>query len=687
MSAENTPAHLIENVHVALIPLLPLIGAGLTYIVGSVFSKASLKGNATHGSSHSGGSSGCNLSGWMASFFSLATCALVVFLVLSNNFLGGHITYHWTAWSWIHTWLGGLTASGGSNLQNGQSGAFPHLIEINLAYQMDALAGVMALVVTGVGSLIHFYAIGYMHEDPEKPRFFAYLNLFMFAMLTLVLADNLLVMFIGWEGVGVCSYLLIGFWYREMPNAVAGQKAFVVNRIGDFGFILGIMLLMTLVGSVHFATLKAQLDTIPIWAIELAALCLFIGAVGKSAQIPLYVWLPDAMAGPTPVSALIHAATMVTAGVYMTTRVSFLFENAPTVLVLIAVIGALTAFVAATIALTQFDIKKVLAYSTVSQLGFMFMALGSGAFSNGIYHVVTHAFFKACLFMSAGSVIIGCHHEQDMRRFGGLLKKMPITALCYLGSTLAIAGFPYTSGFFSKDAILWTVYSSPTLAIPVFHEVTLAQLIWGLGLFTAFLTAFYMTRSFVMTFLGSYRGHAHPHESPLVVTIPLIILAILSLIFGGIWGERLMHLLSPWTRADLIHGHDALKANPLFHSLEILSMIVAVAAICLGWLIYAKLPSIAGFFATKLRAFYNFLQSKWYVDELYDFVICKPLAFISMILFKFVDRILIDGTLDRSADVVVASGEAVTALQVGRMGVYALVMLMGSAIILLYFFV
>ena len=395
------------------------------------------------------------------------------------------------------------------------------------------------------------------------------------------------------------------------------------------------------------------------------------------------------MAGPTPVSALIHAATMVTAGVYMTTRMSFLFERAPMVLVLITVIGALTAFVAASIALTQFDIKKVLAYSTVSQLGFMFMALGAGAFSNGIYHVVTHAFFKACLFMSAGSVIMGCHHEQDMRKFGGLWKKMPITALCYIAATLAIAGFPYTSGFFSKDAILWTVYSSPRLNFPLCPHttVTFGQLIWGLGLFTAFLTAFYMTRSCVLTFFGHYRGHAHPAESPLVVTVPLIILALLSLGFGALYGNSLLHLLAPWTRPDLLSGHAALEVNPLFHHLEQLSMIVAVSAIALAALIYMKMQNLAAYLARTFRSLYAFLQAKWYVDELYDYVICKPLALIAAVLFKFVDRILIDGTLDRSADVALLSGEAVTALQVGKLGAYALLMLSGSALILLYFFI
>ncbi len=389
MSAAHavTPVVTLMDPKLWAIPIFPLLGV---LAILTLLSKPADKQGAA---------------GWIATSF-----ALLAFAVTAVLFSG---VEHQSVVSSLGTWfsVGDFSVEG--------------------ALRMDRLSGVMTLVVTGVGSLIHLYAIGYMSHDESRARFFLYLNLFLFAMLLLVLGDNLLMMFVGWEGVGLCSYLLIGFWYKEMPNAEAGQKAFVVNRIGDAGFLLGIFILAMATGSVSFAGIESQVGTIPLPIVELAALLLFIGAMGKSAQIPLYVWLPDAMAGPTPVSALIHAATMVTAGVYMVTRMSFLYVLAPDVLWFISAIGCLTAFVAATIALAQNDIKKVLAYSTVSQLGFMFMALGAGAFSNGIFHVVTHAFFKACLFMGAGSVIMGCHHEQDMRQFGGLRKSMKFTFLTY----------------------------------------------------------------------------------------------------------------------------------------------------------------------------------------------------------------------------------------------------------------
>lgn len=601
-----------------------------------------------------------------------ALCSFVV-SVVSFLFLRQLTTanldaaFYYTLWSWIE--VGGF--------------------KVDLAFRFDRLAAVMCLVITGIGSLIHMYAIGYMSHDESRPRFFCYLNLFLFAMLVLVLGSSLPVMFVGWEGVGLCSYLLIGFWFSEMPNARAGQKAFVVNRIGDAGFILGMFTLAMLTkGSLDFELLRRVFGSfadsgISIQLVELAALLLFVGAVGKSAQIPLFVWLPDAMAGPTPVSALIHAATMVTAGVYMIARLSFLYTVAPAALTVITVVGVATAFIAATIALVQNDIKKVLAYSTVSQLGFMFMAMGSGAFSNGIYHVVTHAFFKACLFMGAGSVIMGCHHEQDMRHYGGLWRKMPLTFATYLCATLAIAGIPFTSGFFSKDAILWTVYSSPFLGSVEVGGVMfeLGHLLWAVGLVTAFLTAFYMTRSLVLTFLGEYRGHHHPHESPVVVTVPLLALAIPSLLFGLVFGEHLLDYLGQWTREDLVGGHAVLAHNHEYELLERISMVVAVLAVMLSVFVYWGKPAIAQSAARRAPVLYRFLLDKWRFDELFDLIIVRPLLGVSKLLFTFVDRLLVDGAVNGTGALVEAHGDLLRRVHTGRLGHYVLWMFAGNVIV------
>src|SRR6185295_483546 len=403
-------------------------------------------------------------------------------------------------------------------------------LQVDVAFQVDPLSAVMILIVTGIGGLIHLYATGYMHDDPAFWRFFAYLNLFTFAMLTLVLGDSLLLMFVGWEGVGFCSWGLIGFWHKELANTTAGNKAFIVNRIGDFGFVLGMFLLFWSLdakghGTLVFRDLAAQahlLEGATFWGLPIATLVtlfLFVGATGKSAQIPLYVWLPDAMAGPTPVSALIHAATMVTAGVYMIGRLNFLFAMAPETLAVVATIGAATALLAATIALAQNDIKKVLAYSTISQLGYMFVAMGVGAWAAGIFHLVTHAFFKACLFLGSGSVIHGMSGEQDMRKMGGLKDKMPVTALTMFVGCLAIAGVPFLSGFFSKDEILWSAFKIGEYGTAV----------WLVGFLVAGMTAFYMFRLYYMTFAGTFRGTeeqaAHVHESPRSMTVPLMVLA------------------------------------------------------------------------------------------------------------------------------------------------------------------
>ncbi|MGB5287213.1 MAG: NADH-quinone oxidoreductase subunit L, partial [Ignavibacteriaceae bacterium] len=404
-------------------------------------------------------------------------------------------------------------------------------LNISFAYQVDQLSLVMSLIVTGVGFIIHVYSIGYMHGDKSFWRFFAYLNLFIFAMMNLVLADNFLLLFLGWEGVGLCSYLLIGFWYdrkfEKSTTSAAGLKAFVVNRIGDFGFLLGMFLIYSTFGSLIFTDVFSRAISfgVPEHIFTLIAIFLFIGATGKSAQIPLLVWLPDAMAGPTPVSALIHAATMVTAGVYMVARCSIIYASAPTAMMVVAAVGVFTAFFAATIGLVQNDIKKVLAYSTISQLGYMFLALGAGAFSAGIFHVMTHAFFKALLFLGAGSVIHSMHEVQDIRQYGGLKKYMPITYGTFLVAATAISGIPPLSGFFSKDEILWYSYAN------------LGIVFWAIGVITAILTAFYMFRLYFMTFEGKEKfdhHKQHPHESPKLMTVPLIVLGILSAIGGFI---------------------------------------------------------------------------------------------------------------------------------------------------------
>ena len=474
--------------YVALIPLLPLAGAAALALGGAPLQRRYGKGPV-----------GLIACGTVALSFLLSVVAFVQLLGLEpEHRVPGLLA---NVLRWIH--VGDL--------------------HVDLAFAVDPLSAVMILVVTGIGGLIHVYATGYMHEDAGYWRFFAYLNLFTFAMLTLVLGDNLLLMFVGWEGVGFCSWGLIGFWHKELPNTTAGNKAFIVNRVGDFGFVLGVLLLFARFGSVDFQEVARAVSGLSPEAafgtISWITLLLFIGATGKSAQIPLYVWLPDAMAGPTPVSALIHAATMVTAGVYMIARLNFLFSMAPETLALVAVIGAATALLAATIALAQNDIKRVLAYSTVSQLGYMFLAMGVGAYAAGIFHLMTHAFFKACLFLGAGSVIHAMGGEQDMRKMGGLWPHLPATSRTFLVATLAIAGCPLLAGFFSKDEILWQAWSS-TFG---------SGLLWVVAVLVAGMTAFYMFRQVFMVFFGECRAdhetQHHLHESPPVMTVPLWLLA------------------------------------------------------------------------------------------------------------------------------------------------------------------
>jgi NADH-quinone oxidoreductase subunit L len=529
-------------------------------------------------------------------------------------------------------------------------------LKVDMAFMVDPLSAVMILVVTGIGGLIHIYATGYMHEDQAFWRFFAYLNLFTAAMLTLVLGDSLLLLFVGWEGVGLCSYALIGFWYTDHNNARAGNKAFIVNRVGDFGFVLGMFLLFWSLdaqghGSLTFREMVKWAPTIKdsmIWGmpvVTLATLFLFIGAAGKSAQIPLFVWLPDAMAGPTPVSALIHAATMVTAGVYMTARMNVFFSMAPDTLHVIAFIGVATALVAATIALTQYDIKKVLAYSTVSQLGYMFIGVGVGGYAAAIFHLMTHAFFKACLFLGAGSVIHAMHHEQDMRKMGGLKIYMPLTFITFFVSVLAIAGTPFTAGFFSKDEILWLAFSSA-------HG---DKLIWFLAVIGAGMTAFYMFRQFFMVFFGECRADHHTrehlHESPKVMTLPLVVLAIGALIAGyiglpGVFGgSQFAHWLEP-----VVGAHVEEHPN---HALELGLMAVSISVAAFGFFIaylmyYRGVLSPERFAGLAGGFFYRLFDRKWYFDEIYQVIFVNGTLLLARLGSLF-DQYVIDGIVDGSA--------------------------------------
>ena len=528
-------------------------------------------------------------------------------------------------------------------------------LSINVDFAVDRLTAVMLMVVTGVGFLIHIYSAGYMTDDPGYYRFFSYLNLFMFFMLVLVLAQNYLLLFVGWEGVGLCSYLLIGFFLTEQYATNAGNKAFIVNRIGDFGFSLALFLIYRQFGSLDFTRVFDAAKGMPneLSAGILTAICLLllVGATGKSAQIPLYVWLPDAMAGPTPVSALIHAATMVTAGVYMTARSAALFTHAPIAMDTVAVIGLATALFAALIGVTQWDIKKVFAYSTVSQLGYMFVGVGVGAFSAGIFHLMTHAFFKALLFLGAGAVIHGLHGEQDLRQMGGLFKHMRITALTLLFASLAISGFPFTSGFFSKDAILVAAYQR-------------APWMYWVGVFTAGLTAFYVFRAWFLAFTGDYRGHAHPHESPLVMTGPLMLLAVLSLGGGFI---NIPHWLEPM-----------FAEKPENQGLAWLSAGVGVAGIALAYLCYVASPGLADAFTKSLSGLYKVF------DTIYDVVVVKPVVGISRtVLWKGVDAGLIDGTVNGVGNRSRGVGGILRLLQSGYIRSYAAWVVLGSVLVLL----
>lgn len=619
-----------------LVPLIPLIGFILNGLGRNTFSKG--------------------LTGFIGSgviFISFAI-SVGIFLALGSDPVKSHEIF-------LFDWI-----SAGS-------------LHIPLSFLVDPLSSIMLLIITGVGFLIHIYSIGYMHDDEGFGKFFSYLNLFIFFMLLLVLGSNYIVMFIGWEGVGLCSYLLIGFWYTNSNYASAAKKAFVMNRIGDLGFLLGVFFIFTTFGSVEFSKIFPQAaNMLPgNSTIALIALLLFIGACGKSAQLPLFTWLPDAMAGPTPVSALIHAATMVTAGIYMIARSNLLFDLAPMIQHIIAIVGLATAIVAAIIALTQTDIKKVLAYSTVSQLGYMFLGLGVGAYDGAFFHVITHAFFKALLFLCAGSVIHALHHEQDMRHMGGLRKKLPVTFMTMLIGTIAIAGLPPFSGFFSKDEILAHVYT---------HD----KIMWGIAVFGAFLTAFYMFRMLFLTFYGKYRGTHHAeekiHESPGSMTIPLIVLAILSAA-GGIIGipEALggSHWLSHWL-APVIHH----VAEAPDHATEYALMAVSVAGVLISigvaYSRYIGKNHIPAPDEARRSLLANLSYNKFYFDEIYDTLIRKPLDILSGFFYRIFDNKIVDGIVNGLGWGTSEASKGLRLVQSGNVGFYIFMMVVGIISLLLY---
>jgi NADH-quinone oxidoreductase subunit L len=604
--------------HLWLIPLFPLIGFLLNGLLGKRLSKPLINTFAIG---------------------SVAASFLYVLVVLSKLYPldTAHSEHYFT---WI------------------QSG----FLNVGCDFLVDRLNAVMLLVVTGVGLLIHIYAIGYMQHEGGYYRFFCYFNLFVFFMLVLVMASNLLLMFVGWEGVGLCSYLLVGFYFLEDYASNAANKAFIVNRIGDFGFSLGIFLTVVAFHTLDFGQIASAISGAPVEAkagiFTAITLLLFVGATGKSAQIPLYVWLPDAMAGPTPVSALIHAATMVTAGVYMVARLSFLYSHAPLAMNVVAVIGVLTAVFAASIGITQNDIKKVFAYSTVSQLGYMFLGAGLGAYSAGIFHLMTHAFFKALLFLGAGSVIHGLGGEQDLRHMGGLRKAMPVTFTTLGVASLAISGIPPFSGFFSKDAILSAAYThSPWM--------------FWVGVITAGMTAFYVFRAWFLAFFGAYRGHHHPHESPLVMTLPLIVLAILAAAGGFI---NIPNWLSP--------------AYPLAENENSAAMIISVGFGVLGILLalylYVLRPALADSLKTGFGRFHTLVANKYYVDEIYQALIVKPLeATSNFVLWRGVDEGLIDSFLVTGlARIVRGWGSILRQWQSGSIRNYAAWVLAGSLLVI-----
>ena len=581
-------------------------------------------------------------------------------------------------------------------------------LSVPLGFRLDTLSLVMSLTVSGVAFLIHVYSIGYMEHDPGFKRFFVELNLFVFMMLTLVTGSNMLLMFVGWEGVGLSSYLLIGFWYEKDSASNAGKKAFIVNRIGDFGFLLGIFLLFVSLGAqgvwtLNFGEIEKNAHLLNGSLVSIITFLFFVGAMGKSAQIPLYVWLPDAMEGPTPVSSLIHAATMVTAGVYMIARLNFLYTMSPDTMLIVAIVGVLTAFFAATIGFAQYDIKKVLAYSTISQLGYMFVAVGVGAYSAGIFHLMTHAFFKGLLFLAAGSVMHAMSGELDLRNMGGLRKKIPITYWTFLIACLAIAGIPGFSGFFSKDEILWKAFSS----------VNGHTLIWFLGALTAGMTAFYMFRLFFGIFHGECRASEdvkkHIHESPGVMTVPLMILAFLALVGGyvgiphvlggsNLFDQFLAPVLGGAHHAASVSASsgfaliasawassaEAAHESSLEMTLMVTSVIIALIGITIAYILYIRNTKLPGKFTAAFPGLFKVVNNKYYVDELYDFVFVRGILQLGAFLLKVVDIGIIEGIINGLGSLNQWAGSQLRKLETGLVQQYALGIIIGAVIVVGY---
>ncbi len=667
------------SLHLWIIPMLPLAGAAVNGLLGKRFPKAAVNAVAL---------------GSTALAFGYALWVAVQFLGLPADQIP-HIERY-------ATWMTAGTFSA------------------EFGIYLDQLSLVMLLVVTGVGFLIHIYSVGYMEHEGGYYRFFAYLNIFMFFMLTLILANNYLLMFVGWEGVGLASYLLIGFWFLKDSAANAGKKAFITNRVGDFGFLIALFLLIKHFGTLQYDTLFHALGAYPVETsaglLTAVGLLMMVGASGKSAQIPLYVWLPDAMEGPTPVSALIHAATMVTAGVYMVARSSAVFDRAPIALMYVAVIGTLTAIFAASIGILQTDIKKVLAYSTVSQLGYMFMGCGVAAYGAGIFHLMTHAFFKALLFLSAGAIIHGLGGEQDMRKMGGLRKYMPKTFWCMTVATFTIAGFPPLAAFFSKDEILWKTWASGN------------HVLWLIGVIAAAMTSFYMFRLWFMTFFGEYRGepatdanhghdshdshggngHGGPHESPMIMIAPLIVLAVLSFVGGWVGvpaalggSDRFDRFLHPVfaENAPPVHSYlrvlspgEAAEYKAAEHeerSVELLFMGISVAAAAIGflgaWFLYYKRTDLPAKMAEAAGGLYRLVHDKYRVDELYGAAVIKPIVLISTnVLWKGIDVTLIDGAVNGSAAGAQDVSDGVRHMQSGSIRSYAGWVAFGAAIVIAF---
>ena len=684
------------------IVLLPLIGAAINTTIAFFLHKDFDIIHDSGGALLRKFTSGIALGAVSLSF--LIAVFSVIQVALNGISLHGHTTYPELVHHWF-TWF--------------EAGP----LEVNVAFMLDPLSSVMVLVITGVGALIHLYSIGYMSHDRSFVRYFAYLNFFIFAMLILVLGDSLPLLFFGWEGVGLASYLLIGFWFEDEAKAVAGKKAFITNRIGDFAFVLGMFLLFNLVGDLSFVEIRAWVASLspdhlnmPVAMIDagfpkmqlngmitMITLLFFAGATGKSAQIPLYVWLPDAMAGPTPVSALIHAATMVTAGIYLLVRMNYLFALAPLTMTIIATIGGLTAFFAATIGIVQNDIKKVLAYSTVSQLGYMFLAVGVGGFFAGIFHLMTHAFFKALLFLGSGSVIHGMSGEQDIQKMGGLKKHMPITAATFLIGCLAIAGVPLFSGFFSKDEILWFTMSNQHL---FGGNAFLNWALWGLAVVTAAMTAFYMFRLYFLTFTGESRvseeAKHHLHESPKSMTIPLVVLAVLAFAGGFIGIPEILpgpNILHDWLHSVIAPG-EGLFTTTASHGMAWIGMGIATTA-GLGGIILAgamygakgekfwenlpafgKMAEFPAKFVEKNAKLHTILFEKYYIDELYQATLGRGITFLGIISHRIVDELIIDTVMVNGvAHSAKFTGIVLRQFQNGNVQRYAVYIIVGFAAI------